>query len=394
MATAAIEQNTEFRDDRGIYIISGISHELSGLVIFSILPIFVAALITEMGLTTSQGGYVASADIIGISISSLGAFFWINRVSWRKISYFLLCSLITMNIICCFLTDFEQIFIARLICGLIEGALFSLAIAMLSRTTHPDRNFAFTFGTSLLTGAINIYLMSYLIQVFGVKGVFFDLILFCCLPLIFWHKAVPDKAMEETSDATKPSQKSTVAPYIIWLILLANLIYFIGQGGLWSYVKQIAAQAELTDEMIKSGLSISLLAGMLGAGFASWLDVKVGRVIPLAVALLLAIFSVYLLSQDITAMSFAVAACFYNFGSNIGHPYLFGYLSSIDPGRKYVVASGAMQTGGMGLGPAIAAYFIIGDDLGPVLTVAYMAFIGALILFVPIMLLIKGSRSR
>ena len=387
-----ISEGADFKNDRPGYIASGIAHELSGLAIFSILPIFVAALITEMGLTTSQGGYVASADIIGISLSSLAAFFWINRVPWKTMSRFLLIGLITANIVCCFLTGFEQIFVARLICGLMEGSLFALAIAMLSRTSRPDRNFALTFCASLLTGAVNIFLMSYLIQIFGIKGVFFDLILFCSLPLLFWRSALPTRPMAR-GDAAPAEDKSAAPKVVVMLILLANLIYFCGQGGLWSYVKQMASLADLDEEAIKSGLSISLLAGMAGAGFAAWLDVRVGRALPLAVALLLAIASVYVLSTDMSAASFTLAVCLYNFGSNIGHPYLFGYLASIDPAGKFVVASGAMQTGGMGLGPAIVAYFIIGDDLGPVLTVAYVAFIGALVLFMPIMLLIRGKST-
>ncbi len=385
---------TEFKDDRPAYIISGISHELAGLAIFSVLPIFVSALISEGGFTNSQGGYVASADIVGISISNLFAYFWINRVSWAKASRFLLSSLISLNLVCMFLTSFEQIVVVRLLCGLLEGSLFSLAIAMLARTSRPDRNFAFTFCTSLLTGALNIYLMSFLVNIFGIRGVFIDLILFSIVPLFLWRHVLPDTAMEGASDNVEPSDKVGASTLVLSIVLLANLIYFIGQGGLWSYVKEIVAQAGISESDIKSGLSISLIAGMIGAGLASWLDIKVGRVVPLAVAIIMAIGSVYLLDGEVTYVIFVIAACLYNFGSNLGHPYLFGYLASIDPKRKFVVISGAMQTGGMGLGPAIAAYFIVGENLDPVLSLSYFAFIGALVLFVPIMLLIRGQNLR
>lgn len=65
-----ITEGADFRNDRPSYIASGIAsgiaHELSGLAIFSTLPIFVAALITEMGLTTSQGAYVAFVGALAL----------------------------------------------------------------------------------------------------------------------------------------------------------------------------------------------------------------------------------------------------------------------------------------------------------------------------------------
>jgi MFS family permease len=66
-----------------------------------------------------------------------------------------------------------------------------------------------------------------------------------------------------------------------------------------------------------------------------------------------------------------------------------GYLAEIDHKGRYVVASGAMQTGGMALGPAIAGTFVAGADVSNSLWVGVVCFTLAILLFLPIMFMVR-----
>jgi len=84
-----------------------------------------------------------------------------------------------------------------------------------------------------------------------------------------------------------------------------------------------------------------------------------------------------------------VAAFLFNFANNYGHPCLLGYLAEMDRKGRYVVASGAMQTGGMALGPAIAGSFVVSGDVSNSLWVGCVCFALSSILFLPIMILVR-----
>ena len=162
-------------------------------------------------------------------------------------------------------------------------------------------------------------------------------------------------------------------------------------GPIW---KRIGIADGLSIKQVASGLSTSLLLGVIGALTASLLNVRWGRVVPLGLAIVAAILSVILLQWKITLSTFIVAVCVWNFANNFGHPYLLGYLAAIDKSGRYVVISAAMQTGGMGLGPAIVALSITGADYDSVLWFGLVCFTLALLLFIPIMILVKGVDNR
>ena len=178
------------------------------------------------------------------------------------------------------------------------------------------------------------------------------------------------------------------------IALIANLIYFVGQGGVWAYLERIGIADGLAIKQVATGLSVSLILGVMGALTASFLNVRWGRILPLAFAIIAAILSVILLQWKITFLTFMLAVGIWNFANNFGHPYLLGYMAAIDKSGRYVVISGAMQTGGMGLGPAIAALLITGADYDNVLWFGLVCFILTLLLFMPIMILVRGVDKR
>ncbi|MFC1797542.1 hypothetical protein ACFL1V_10690, partial [Pseudomonadota bacterium] len=103
--------------------------------------------------------------------------------------------------------------------------------------------------------------------------------------------------------------------------MLANYVYFIGQGGVWSFLERWGLQQGLDLTGIASALSLSLIAGVCGGLSAAWLDTRLGRLVPLSAAIFLAIASILLFRYSNSFLYFVIAACIFNYVNNFGHPY-------------------------------------------------------------------------
>jgi predicted MFS family arabinose efflux permease len=70
----------------------------------------------------------------------------------------------------------------------------------------------------------------------------------------------------------------------------------------------------------------------------------------------------FFLYGTITAISYAIAVCVYNFGFNKTHPYLLATMASFDGSGRVVTFAVAMQTLGLAIGPAIGAALLVGNS--------------------------------
>lgn len=365
------------------------------VAIFPVMPIYLGALVDHLGLTPSQGGYIAGAEVTGMAAGNALAFFWVRQVNWRKVATFAVFVLVAFNLLCIGTAGFAALLPLRFVIGLAEGTALALTYAMLGGSDNPDRNYGLFLVGSLSTGAVNVYLLSHLASEYGAMIFFIDLAAFS-LVAGWFLKFVPDYGYQEAVGAGPEARGQTIdvgLPLII-IILVANLVYFIAQGGIWAYLERIGTGGGLTVKQAAGALSVSLFMGVLGALAASSLNIRWGRVVPLGLAIAAVIVSVLLLQWQLTFAVFLISACVWNFANNFGHPYLLGYLAAVDKSGRYVVVSGAMQTGGMGLGPALAASLISGTDYGSVLDFGLACFILTLLLFMPIMILVRGVENR
>jgi predicted MFS family arabinose efflux permease len=143
----------------------------------------------------------------------------------------------------------------------------------------------------------------------------------------------------------------------------AMFAYFIAQGVIWTYLFRIAISGGISEGQAAFGLTIAQFAGILGALVPSIVGARFGREIMLAIAISAGIAPLlFFLYGTITACSFAIGACIYNFGFNKTHPYLLATMASFDGSGRVVTLAVAMQTLGLAIGPAIGAKLLVGNS--------------------------------
>ena len=364
---------------------------------FAIAPFLVGGYIDHLGLSAAQAGRALSCEIFGLAAANASAFFWIHKLACRRWAIRLLLLVAATNLLCIAAPGTAVLLLLRGAIGLFEGALLALGFGLLGVTRRPNRNFGCYFALSLSIGAINVRILPLFLETAGMAGLFVNLSLYAVLALLFsaW---VPSDTIASSGDRAGVRQPPKVQPHTIAaiplaLLIVANYVYFVGQGGVWSFLERLGLQYAIDLGGIASALSLSLFAGVAGAALAGWLDLRLGRAFPLLAAVSLAAVSIGILFTAPGYAAFAIAACLFNFGNNFGHPYVLGFAAEIDASSRLTVLCGALHTAGQASGPILAGFIVTAADYSNVLWLGWLAFGAALILFLPLIVSLRTHRG-
>jgi hypothetical protein len=162
------------------------------------------------------------------------------------------------------------------------------------------------------------------------------------------------------------------------------LLLYTGHGAIWAYQERIGVAAGLNEHAVGKWLGLSMLVwGVGGSLLARFMSLSIGRMWPQAISLgtscLAALFLVYGSSPAAFASSCGLIA----FSWFYGLPYQMGLLAARDPKGRAALAGVMMSTGGMALGPAMAALLLVGRVHWPIGVFAGICYLLALAIAVP-----------
>lgn len=359
-------------------LISTIFIGIVGAAVFLVQPGYVQGLVEYYGFTDKEAGYLASADMLGMAITSITISFKITHMRWRPLITFSLIIMVLGNLMSASVTDFHTLMGLRFIIGLGEGGVVPLTFAAIAMTRHQDRNFGLYIAGCLIYGALGLITMPQAFSWWGMEGIFIFFAVFSASALML-VQFMPHVGREE-----QHNQKTThISPLLVISALLAMFCYFIAQGIAWAYLFLMGTAGGLNEQAVANGLTICQFLGIAGALTATLLAGKFGRAIPLSIGILLGIFSLALLFNDMSFMLYAVAVSLFNYSWNMVHPYLLASMASFDDTGKVVIWAVALQTLGLGIGPFIGASVITSGVYDNVSWASIMFFALSLILILP-----------
>ncbi len=395
--------NPSDKNDRNNWrsILAAILLAKAAIATFSIAPFLLGSYVDYVGLSTRQASQILSVEIFSIAIANVcAALFWIHKVRCRTWAIRLLLLLIVLNIVCIYAGNFSTLLALRSVVGFTEGSLLGIGFGLLSASRRPDRSFGLMFAVSLTVGAINVKILPLYLETAGATGLFFNLALYAVAALLCSQWITRDRINDmdphsvTTSDTAPMVGKTGFPTVALVFLLIANYVYFIGQGGIWSFLERWGLQQGLDLSGIATALSLSLIGGVCGGLTAAWLDIRLGRLLPLSSAIILAIGSILLLMYTDGFIYFVIAAFIYNFVNNFGHPYILGLASSIDKSSRLTVLSGALHTGGQATGPFIIGMLVTDTEFVNALWVGIAMFGLTWVILVPVMLVADRTFKR
>lgn len=350
-----------------------------GPEVFIVQPGFVQGMVAHYGFSEAQAGYVASAEMWGLAVTTLLMSVLASRIDWRSLLLVATLVVVAGNLGSLSTQDPAAFAAWRFVAGLGCGVLVSLSFTMVGLTANPDRNFGFLMAAVLSYGAIGLWLMPTAFDLVGMRGVilFFALFPLAALPLL--------RYLPGSGSAHAPMDAGAVdlGARLKGLGVATMLAYFLAQGAVWSYLFLIGTAGSVSEQGVANGLMLSQFLGVAGAMVPALLANRLGRIAPLCLGLAGAIAPLLFLFGSISASGYALVVCVYNFAWNMTHPYLLAAMTSFDRSGRLVAHAVSAQMLGLAIGPAIAASVLDGEDYARVLGLGIGLFALAWLLILP-----------
>jgi len=351
-------------------LVSAIAVGFVGALFIFITPAMLALIAAQSGMDDAHLGYIAAWDINAMGVGMAASTFLLVRWNWRRALILALALIMLGNIATAAVHDYAMIALASCVAGLGQGLAVGFSFAALGRASNPDRAFSIYLVVGAVLGAALLYGLPILQTEFTPGTIFLanaalTVLVGLSLP------AFPNGQCEEDEVYTGDG--------INWRLAITALgavaLVFFAIGAVWSYAERIGAANQLSSEVIARGLSIGTLAGVVGAGLAGIMPQRLGRLVPLLLGSLCIIVGFQMLAGRVGPIAYLMSIILILFGWNFVQPLLSGMCCDADGRGRIVCAMAAIQTFGMGLGPAVAAPMVAGGSFRGAVWLAIAAMI-------------------
>lgn len=356
--------------------------------VFAIMagPILTEQLVAGLGMSPGDAGAIFSAEALGTALGPVLATVWMGRLGYRPVAIGALLVVIVGNVLSATQTGVAPLAALRFGVGLLgQGTAFALAIAIVSSTAQKDRNFALLIAAQVVLGVLFFLALPFPKDA-GVGGVLLPLAGLAGLALLTSGGIRDPQPFAGHGGAAAGGSSANA-----WVALAAMLVWCTGLGAIWAFIKLIGGAAGLASDQVGLALGISTGVATAGALAASALGARIGRIIPVTVALLVQVAMIALLQGEMDFVRFLVTAAVFQSFWNLTGPYIMGTIATADVTGKVSLLIPTAQIGGFFLGPVIAGQLLTPDGgFGPANTLAIGCCLLALAIFIPVALRLRG----
>jgi MFS family permease len=256
--------------------------------------------------------------------------------------------------------SFDFMLIARGAVGFGGGIAYSVAIAALAGTRHPDRNFGYAMASNMIAAALVLTTVAFFTFGVGTGRTIVALILLLIAAVLGlpWLPRRADIVGAEKIAGSPPAQYSLAAASIglVGMFCISNSF-----GTVWPSISQIALHRGDTAGTIATAFAVAGFGGIAGAFSAAWISGRLARPILMAIGALGFAAAVFALTLALPLPLVAPAAMFFFI---FGIPFYFGTMADLDPSGRLAVLTSAMLSGGIATGQLLAATFTAWSGYG------------------------------
>jgi predicted MFS family arabinose efflux permease len=347
------------------------------------MPLLLGVLSSGYGFSDGQLGALGSAYSVGATLVALTSVVWMRGLFLRLPAVlFLLLGLGALASIA-FTHGYPLALAMFFLAGIGLGGVYSLMIALLSRTESPNRSFGWQWGVGSLPGVLLLYAIpSFSTLTGGVRPVF-ELIVAANVLMAFAAIFLPDR-LKPAPNAIGPGRLVGFSADVranVWIALFGLCAFYLGITGGWSFLGRVATESGLSTQYAGTILAIgtatsstvAFMAGGIGdrgAGRSSMTAV----VAAMLVGLTLIVFWPTRFGYGIGTIVFIGLATVLTFGT--------GIISILDKcGQASGLPAAALGAGSI-LGPAIAGQLFETEGAGTMLLGCGLSLIAGLAAYV------------
>lgn len=351
-APAPVRADGEADGARAIGACIGLA--IAGFATFMGMPLLVGAVIDQFGYTEGQGGYVASAEYLGMFVASAVVSLLILRVNRRVLALAGIAVAIGANAASLLVAALPALLAIRFVSGLGCGTAYAVAVAVLAGTRQRVRNFSLLIFGQVLTNAVVVFVFPYLIEAWHLSAIF---IAYCamllaaglCIPLLpRFHAAAHDAS----------AAHAALHRFVPWACLFGVFCFYLMIGAYWAYIERIGVAVGYDAPFVGKAISVGILLSLVACNVAYHLGRRWGQSRPLLLALALVALthagSGVLLGPAAFLVGLGVVNCFWNF-TDI---YQLGTMAHLDPTGVFASRIQGAQMLAMTISPAVAGVLL------------------------------------
>jgi MFS transporter, DHA1 family, inner membrane transport protein len=348
----------------------------AGTSFFSLAPALVGALIDHLRLSVREVGLISSGELAGSAVGSVLVLLYGPLFSARTTLAASLALLGIANLATAAAHDFTTIGICRAAAGVGGGLAFSAVNAAAARARKPGPMFAAISVVQMVFGVAGFIGVPLLIAASGLGSVFVLLgacSLGCAIACAFSIARAPVHTSALLSSLTVTPRGA--------LLLVSLFATYLTSTAVWTYLERIAVAAQLPRHVISIGLSIGMIAGVLGSLGATALLIRARNTdsFVMAGAAIMAI-STALLIKAAAPAAYLTALFGFNGALALVTPLYQTRLAAESGGDGRILVAMLAMYLGLILGPMLGAGVVMGLGYQDLIHIAAALFLAAALL--------------
>jgi MFS family permease len=345
----------------------------------NVMPMWLGALMESLALDLEQAGRIGSAELLAGAVACLFIAPLAGRISRRRLAMIACACAAAGYALSALAGSYATLTLIRMATGFFCGIVLAAGNAAGAGARDPDRVYAAVGFFAGAAASVLIVMVGYASGSGGVPGIFLLLtgVVLISIPVFRWLTegvATPQVAASATARlSSKPL-----------LTLAAVLLLSISGQGLWAFTERIGDSIGLETEQIGWWISVSSLSGLTSAAFAAWLGTRLGRTLPITLAIVLSGTSQWILVNADTQTAYVIALFGWGLALNFWFPFVMGLLAELDRGGRWTVVSGAVAMFGIAIGPWVAGQLLEQSPDHGLATLLVGCAVAALLLLLPV----------
>lgn len=349
----------------------------AGIFYINIMPAIVDGLKEGLAFSNKEAGLVASANTYGAALGAFLVVFFVKGINWRKASYTLLVILISVDLMCMYLTNANTMIAVRFMYGLCGGALVGIGFSVMSRTSEVSRTFGYLLTIQFGLGGVGIIYLPDLVPVFGTKALFLSLAAFGIVTMIM----VPFLSDYPARQAANRKVAGLIPSVPAVLALIATFLFQAANMAIYAYSIGIGKFAGLDPSFVSTSLGVGAWIAIGGSVLVIIMSTRLGRLKPVSFAILLTAISTWALHYSHVNPDSWFSSVFWlaNVVIAITWAFTISYLLSMcaefDRTGQMAALGGFASKMGLASGPFFAAYVVGENNYALIITAATVGLI-------------------
>lgn len=317
-----------------------------------LIPFDVMSIMKRFGLSEENVGWLASAQLLVLSLTAMLMTRWISEISKRK---WCLASCVLSAAAMTGMLLAKSVYLyafLKLGLGLALGILVVCCYSLASRYRNPERMFAQVAVVMAILYGAAMYAIPLVVAQVGPLGS--DLVqLFLLLPALALAPGMPVAIAKIAAKSTAIAKQAV--PRGAWWMLLSIFAMFISQTVTLSFAGPASHPLSVTDEDLGVALTVAALAQIPAAMVVNWLGGRIGYFKPICLGIVMLIAVAVGMYEMNSKWTFFVAISMINAGVVLANPYMVTVLAQIDGSGRSAALAGSVTNIGLAIGPALAS---------------------------------------